>query len=84
MTGDYHARFCESLGGKFPGATRPIFKGTFKSIVRSISLDPDLAYKSAAGSGSSTATDWDGVTDYGIIAVIIGMAIGVALLFAKE
>ena len=28
MTGDCHVRFCERLGGKFPGPTRRSFGGT--------------------------------------------------------
>ncbi len=29
MTGDCHVRFCEKLGGKFPGLTRLVPRGTY-------------------------------------------------------
>jgi len=33
MMGDYHVRFCEGLGGKFPRSTRPMAYNTLDAII---------------------------------------------------
>ena len=32
MRREFHVRFCEHLGGRFPGVTRPVVESFFKTI----------------------------------------------------
>ena len=32
MTREFHVRFCEHLGGRFPGVTRPVVENFFKTL----------------------------------------------------